>query len=102
MIDKQRIYEILSQIPRGRVTTYKEVARLAGTRGYQAVGQIISANPNAPEVPCHRVVRSDGSLGGYAESAGGIPRKIELLTLEGVRVDAGKIADFERIRWHAG
>ena len=92
-INAQKLYELLSQIPKGRVTTYGELAKKLKTRGYRAVGQIVGANPNAPKVPCHRVVRSDGALGGYAF---GIEKKIELLNAEGVKISDGKVVDFEK------
>lgn len=80
------------QVPRGRVTTYGELARALGTKGYRAIGRILHNNPNAPLVPCHRVVMSDGSLGGYAH---GTTRKIELLTSEGIRIEHGRVVDFQ-------
>ena len=89
----QKVYELLNQIPKGKITTYKEIANKLGIKGYRAIGQIVGANPNAPQVPCHRVVRSDGSLGGYAF---GIEKKIEILALEGVMVDEDRIVDFEK------
>ena len=101
MINKQRVYEILTEIPRGQVTTYKEVARLAGTRAYRAIGQIISKNPNAPDVPCHRVVCFDGRLGGYAGGREKCSVKEELLAAEGVHVQNGKIRDVEKICWRS-
>jgi methylated-DNA-[protein]-cysteine S-methyltransferase len=93
MINSAKLYELLSQIPQGRVTTYKELARKLKTKGYRAVGQIVGKNPNAPKVPCHRVVRSDGGLGGYAF---GLEKKIEILAAEGVKISNGKIVDFEK------
>lgn len=93
MINSQELYELLSQIPKGRVTTYKELAKKLKTKGYRAVGQIVGKNPNAPKVPCHRVVRSDGRLGGYAF---GIKKKITLLAEEGVKIENGKVLDFEK------
>jgi O-6-methylguanine DNA methyltransferase len=87
----EQVYQLLLRIPAGRVTTYGEIARVLGTKGYRAVGRILNQNPNAPEVPCHRVVMSDGSLGGYAH---GVARKIELLTREGVRIEDGRVCDF--------
>lgn len=93
MINSQKLYELLSQIPQGKITTYKELAIKLKTKGYRAVGQIVGANPNAPQVPCHRVVRTDGQLGGYAF---GLPKKIELLAKEGVKISDGKVVDFEK------
>ncbi len=70
-----------AQIPYGRVLTYAEVAAEAGSpRGSRAAGNALGANPIPIVVPCHRVLRSSGALGGYA---GGLPRKQFLLELEG-------------------
>jgi len=63
----------------------------------RAVGNACNANPNAPRVPCHRVVSSSGEIGGYAH---GQMRKISLLAKEGVKVRNGKIADFEKKLFH--
>lgn len=82
----QSVYDALGRIPSGKVTTYKELARSIGCGSPRAVGQALRRNPDAPEVPCHRVVRSDGGLGGYqGETAGeGLARKESLLRQEGV------------------
>lgn len=62
---QQKIYEIVSKIPRGKILTYKEVAKLAGyPNAYRAVGNVLNKNHD-PNVFCHRVVRSDGKIGGY-------------------------------------
>jgi len=79
----ERVYEVTKQIPRGKVTTYGEIARNLGTKGYRAVGQALHVNPYAPVVPCHRVVASDGSLHGFAS---GLKKKALLLRKEGVVV----------------
>lgn len=84
-----RVLELVSKVPRGRVTTYKELARALGNRkACRAVGNALAANPRLPSVPCHRVVRSDGKIGGYKL---GSRRKIELLLREGVEVEKGKV-----------
>lgn len=93
MIDKNKVYALLCEIPQGKVTTYGELARKLKTKGFQAVGQIVGANPNAPKVPCHRVVKSNGALGGYAF---GVEKKIKILTAEGVKIAEGKVVDFEK------
>jgi methylated-DNA-[protein]-cysteine S-methyltransferase len=93
MIDSKKLYDLLKEIPKGKVTTYKELAKKLRTKGYRAVGQIVGKNPNAPKVPCHRVVRTDGGLGGYAF---GLKKKIEILAAEGVKVSDGKIVDFAK------
>ncbi|MCR4274485.1 MAG: MGMT family protein [Candidatus Campbellbacteria bacterium] len=77
----QKVYGVVARIPKGQTHTYKEVAHLAGSpRAYRAVGNILNKNKN-PRVPCHRVIRSDGSVGGYA--FGGISKKRALLKREG-------------------
>jgi methylated-DNA-[protein]-cysteine S-methyltransferase len=86
------VYAALKRVPRGRVTTYGDLARAAGKPGAaRAVGNALHKNPYAPAVPCHRVVMSDGRLGGFA---GGPKKKTALLKNEGVAVENGKIADF--------
>lgn len=93
MNTSQKVYNLLTQIPKGKVTTYKAIADKLGTKGYQAIGQIVGANPNAPQVPCHRVVKSDGELGVYAF---GVDKKIEILTKEGIKITNNKITDFDK------
>ncbi len=88
-------YSLVKQIPKGRVSTYGELARALGDiRASRAVGKMLNQNPYAPIVPCHRVVMSDGSLGGFG---GGIKKKIRLLDKEGVKVQDYNIVDFDRV-----
>ena len=73
------------QIPRGRVSSYGALARVAGvSQGARAVGMVMAVNPFPLIIPCHRVVRSDGALGGFG---GGLPLKKALLAGEGVVLD---------------
>lgn len=77
---KARVLKIVSKIPRGSVMTYSEVAKLAGNqKAARAVGMIMSKNFDH-HIPCHRVVRSDGGVGGYNR---GVKKKIKLLKEEG-------------------
>ncbi|MEM0358973.1 MAG: MGMT family protein [Candidatus Hadarchaeales archaeon] len=86
---RSRVLELTSLIPKGKVTTYSELARAAGAPGAsRAVGRILSRNPHPVKIPCHRVVRSDGRIGGYLL---GVKRKVELLRKEGVEVKGGKV-----------
>jgi len=88
---QKRVYDKLLEVPRGKVTTYRDLAHAIGTRGYRAVGTALNKNPFAPSVPCHRVVNSDGSIGGFAS---GCADKIAILQEEGVNVAGSKIVDF--------
>ena len=94
----EEIYQLLREVPKGKVTTYKILAEKMSTKAYRAVGQALRHNPYAPEVPCHRVVRSDGSIGGFMGKTTGmeIERKIKMLKAEGIEVKDGKIVDFSR------
>jgi len=93
-----RCYAVIDDIPVGRVLTYRDLAEAIGTRGYRAIGRIVGRNPNAPKTPCHRVVRADGKVGGYS-ARGGIAEKLRLLETEGIKVEAGRVMEFERVRW---
>ena len=78
---KKRVLKIVSEIPKGKTLSYKQVAELAGSpRAYRAVGNIMADN-NDPKVPCHRVIKSDGSVGGYS-GKGGVSQKLEILKKE--------------------
>ena len=90
----ERCYALLLKVPKGRVTTYKAIAEALGTKAYQAVGNAMNRNPNPVTVPCHRVVNSDGQLGGYAF---GTERKIELLIAEGVLISNNRVVDFKTV-----
>ncbi len=100
----ERVWRALEAIPRGKVTTYRALAEHIGHRAaYRAVGNALNKNPFGAssglpagrQVPCHRVVRSDGTLGGYA---GGPEKKILLLRKEGVSLKDGKI-DLKKYGW---
>ncbi|MBS3158729.1 MGMT family protein [Candidatus Woesearchaeota archaeon] len=86
----QQIYGFTKQIPRGKVTTYKELAHALSSKAYRAVGSAMRCNENAPIVPCHRVIKSNGDVGNYS-AAGSIKKKIEMLRKEGVEVVDGKV-----------
>tara|TARA_B100000902_G_scaffold276589_1_gene262365 strand:- start:1858 stop:2127 length:270 start_codon:yes stop_codon:yes gene_type:complete len=76
------VWKELLKIPRGKTKTYKEIAVAIGKpNSSRAVANACAQNPYAPDVPCHRVVRSDGSLGGYS-AEGGVERKRQLLEIE--------------------
>lgn len=93
----ERVYEELKKVPKGKVTTYKLLAEKLGTKAYRAVGSALKNNPYAPEVPCHRVIKSDGKVGGFMGKMSGeeVAKKIVLLRSEGVEILGGKI-DLEK------
>jgi len=79
-----RVWNYLKKIPLGSVKTYSQVAKGIGKPlAVRAVANAIGKNPHAPKIPCHRVIRSDGSLGGYS-GKGGLKTKKLLLKREGV------------------
>ena len=80
----EKVYRIVLRIPSGQTLTYKEVACLAGKpKAYRAVGNILHRNPDFKLIPCHRVVRSDGQIGGYLF---GTQQKKQRLQEEGYRM----------------
>ncbi len=91
----EKVYFLVSKIPKGKVSTYKAIAKKLGGKGYRAVGNALRVNPNVVKVPCHRVVCSDGSLGGYC-GVKNSRKKILLLRKEGVIVVGGRIKDFKK------
>jgi methylated-DNA-[protein]-cysteine S-methyltransferase len=93
---ESRVYEAVAKIPRGRVSTYGAIASEIGSGSSRAVGQALRKNPFAPEVPCHPVVQSDGSLGGFFGKISGehLTQKQLLLQQEGVCFDsAGRVEE---------
>lgn len=81
---QRRVYLALLDVPSGTTITYGELAERIGCRSAQAIGQALRRNPFAPDVPCHRVVAADGSLGGYNGERDGeqIEYKQRLLEVE--------------------
>ncbi|MHA2067155.1 MAG: MGMT family protein [Candidatus Thorarchaeota archaeon] len=91
---KEQVYELTKRIPAGKVSTYGAIARACERpKAARAVGMILHFNPSPITIPCHRVVLSDGKIGGYG-GVGGVKMKIELLKTEGVDVLDGKIRRF--------
>ena len=90
---QKSVWKALSRIPKGSVTTYGAIAAYLGTGAVRAVGTAVGKNPDAPQIPCHRVVRANGRVGNYS-GPGGIAAKIALLQEEGVVIEAGLVVDF--------
>lgn len=95
---ENKVYHLTKQIPLGKVTTYRKIAHALNTRAYQAVGQALRKNPLAPQVPCHRVIKSDGHLGGFSGQTKGkkVKQKQLLLKKEGVVFKNGRIKNLEK------
>lgn len=91
----QKVWELTKKIPKGKVTTYKEIAKKLRTKAYRAVGQALKRNKKPMIIPCHRVVNSDGSLGGYSGIKNNI-KKIRLLKKEGIEISKNKIKNFKK------
>jgi len=79
-----KVWKYLRSIPKGQIRTYSDVAKAINRpKAVRAVANAIAKNPHPPKIPCHRVIRTDGSLGGYS-GIGGIKTKIKLLKKEGI------------------
>lgn len=84
---KHQVLKTVSQIPRGRVMSYKQVAERSGSpRAWRSVGNILNRNQD-PKIPCHRVIKSDGTIGGYRR---GVKEKARRLQQEGVLIKKGR------------
>ncbi len=96
----EKIYEIVKRIPRGKVATYGQIARLAGNeRWSRAVGYALHANPDPDGIPCFRVVNRFGGLA-PAFAFGGISVQAELLKSEGIEVRGDNTVDLEKYLWN--
>ena len=83
---QKKVWNYLKKIPKGRVKTYKQVAiGINRPKSARAVANACAKNPYAPKIPCHRVIRSDGKLGGYS-GKGGTKQKLRLLKSENVAI----------------
>jgi methylated-DNA-[protein]-cysteine S-methyltransferase len=89
---QEKVYALTKQVPRGKVTSYSMIAKKLRSSP-RAVGQALRCNPFAPVVPCHRVVKSDGSIGGFGGEVAGkkIQEKITMLRKEGVVIENNSI-----------
>ncbi len=98
------VWNVCKIIPKGRVSTYKEIAKKVLSNKQiehdrislycRAVGNALNKNPYSPIVPCHRVVSSFGFVGGFAF---GIDRKIKMLNSDGIKIKNNKVVDFEKV-----
>jgi methylated-DNA-[protein]-cysteine S-methyltransferase len=96
-----KIYSLLLHVPEGRVTTYGALASVSGCKSAQAIGQALRKNPYAPQVPCHRVVRSDGCVGGFFGKShqAAAEKKRLILAREGIEFeDDGRVKEIFILR----
>lgn len=90
----EKVYKKLLQVPAGKVTTYSELAKAVGLKdGQRIVGKIMNKNPYPVIVPCHRVVKANGEVGGYAF---GEDIKINMLLKEGIEIKNKKISELKK------
>lgn len=95
----ERIYDVVMQIPKGKVATYGQVALLAGNKHWaRVVGYALHANPDPDQIPCYRVVSKEGFVS-KAFAFGGGNRQIELLEQDGVKFVDGHV-DMEHYQWN--
>jgi methylated-DNA-[protein]-cysteine S-methyltransferase len=90
----EKVYAALKKVPKGKVTTYKELAKAVRSKAYRAVGAAMRTNEDPARIHCYKVVCSDGSIGEYS-APGGKARKAALLKADGIAVKDGKI-DLQR------
>ncbi|MEM3067358.1 MAG: MGMT family protein [Thermoplasmata archaeon] len=93
---KLQIYEYLKKVPKGKVITYKELAKSVNSKAYRFVGHCMKTNSNRIKIPCYKVIKSDGKIGEYSD--GGIEGKIAKLRKEGIEVVNGKV-DLKKYGW---
>jgi len=92
---EQKVLELCCKIPKGKITTYKLLAKALGNENaFRAVGNALKKNRRPIVIPCHRVVKSNGRVGNYSL---GVKKKIELLKREGINIQKGKIKNFEDV-----
>ncbi len=96
----EKVLDCVAQVPKGKITTYKLIAHALGTRAYRSIGQTLKKNAFSPRIPCHRVVASDGTIGGFFGMRTGpkIAQKKAILEEEGIEFEKGilKIKNFEK------
>ncbi len=90
----ETVWQFCKKVPKGKVTTYKEIAAAMKTKAYRAVGNALNKNPYSPVVPCHRVVGCNGDLVGFAH---GLKAKARLLRKEGIKIKNNRILNFKKV-----
>ncbi len=96
---QNKVWNKLREIPKGKVTTYKLLAKAIDSKAIRAVATAVGKNPFAPKVPCHRVVLSSGRIGNYTHILG-VDRKVELLKDEGIDIKDSKVVNFKETLYY--
>ena len=100
----KKVWNLTKKIPKGKVTTYKILAEKLNTKAYRAVGHALRRNPHSPIVPCHRVVKSDGSIGGFNGNLNPkskeVGEKIQMLRKEGVKIKNNQVMKFKDVLYN--
>jgi len=89
---QKKVLNLLTKIPKGKITTYKIIAQKLNTKAYRAVGNILNKNKDPINYPCYKVIKSNGKIGGYSN---GIKNKIKLLKKAGLKIKENKIKNFK-------
>tara|TARA_Y100000034_G_C6879387_1_gene402677 strand:- start:413 stop:721 length:309 start_codon:yes stop_codon:yes gene_type:complete len=94
-----KVYSLTKKIPKGKISTYKIVAKKLNTKAYRLIGQALKNNPTPIKVPCHRVVNSKGELHGFSgsKSQKSLNKKANLLKKEGIKIKNNKILNFKKV-----
>ena len=94
-----QVYQLVKKVPPGKVVTYKQIAQALKSKAYRAVGQALKRNPNPLKIPCHRVIASNGTIGGFKGQKQGkaVQKKMELLKKEGIKFEGKKITDLTKV-----
>ena len=91
---EEKVYKKLLEVPKGKVTTYGDLAKAIGLKnGQRVIGKIMNKNPYPVIIPCHRVIKSDGKIDGYAW---GEKVKAKMLSNEGIKIKKGKILEMKK------
>lgn len=90
---QEKVFDLVSKIPKGKITTYKELASALNSKAYRVIGSTLSKNNQLITIPCHRVVKSNGLVGDYV---GGQSAKIKLLKSEGIEIKEDKVLNFSK------
>ncbi len=94
----EKVYDLCKKIPKGKISTYYCIARALNTKAYRAVGQALKNNKDPKNIPCFKIVKNNGEIGGYSgNNPENISKKIKLLKKEGVEIKNNKILNLEKV-----